>query len=388
MKLLVHDYSGHPFQVQLSRHLAARGHNVTHLFFSEFQTPRGDLEQRPTDPPNFRLQPVSIGRPFAKTSFIKRRKQEIQVGAEVAKVIAHVRPEIVLSANAPLDTQKCIIGATRQQNARFFFWLQDIYSTAITAIITQKFGPLGRITGGYYRKLETGMLAGSDGIIAISDDFLSFLEKNGVRTKATVIENWAPLDSFAAQSSHLKTMRDQRFRFLYSGTLGYKHDPDLLLSLAENSEADIHVHTEGPAAKYLQSEAQRRGLSESLRVSPWVPFNALPSVLAGADALIAMVGKDAGCYSVPSKVLTYLCAGKPLLLSVPSENLTARIVHRENAGLISAPDRIDEFLTNALRLQSDPELCAKLGKNGLAYAQRTFNIERITDRFEALLKEH
>ncbi len=28
MKILVHDYAGHPFQVQLSRALAQRGHQV------------------------------------------------------------------------------------------------------------------------------------------------------------------------------------------------------------------------------------------------------------------------------------------------------------------------------------------------------------------------
>jgi len=30
MRLLIHDYAGHPFQVQLSRELARRGHSVTH----------------------------------------------------------------------------------------------------------------------------------------------------------------------------------------------------------------------------------------------------------------------------------------------------------------------------------------------------------------------
>ena len=32
MKIIVHDYAGHPFQVQLSRRLASRGHEVLHLY--------------------------------------------------------------------------------------------------------------------------------------------------------------------------------------------------------------------------------------------------------------------------------------------------------------------------------------------------------------------
>ena len=51
MHLLIHDYSGHPFQVQLSRALARRGHRVTHLYnASNPTTPKGGLARRGDDP--------------------------------------------------------------------------------------------------------------------------------------------------------------------------------------------------------------------------------------------------------------------------------------------------------------------------------------------------
>ena len=43
MRIIVHDYAGHPFEVQLSRELAARGHDVLHLYCGSTHTPRGDL---------------------------------------------------------------------------------------------------------------------------------------------------------------------------------------------------------------------------------------------------------------------------------------------------------------------------------------------------------
>ena len=46
MRILVHDYAGHPFQVQLSRELARRGHEVRHAYASALQTPRGELVKR------------------------------------------------------------------------------------------------------------------------------------------------------------------------------------------------------------------------------------------------------------------------------------------------------------------------------------------------------
>ena len=53
MRIIVHDYVGHPFQVQLSRELARRGHEVLHLYCSSFVTPRGELTRRDDDPPGF-----------------------------------------------------------------------------------------------------------------------------------------------------------------------------------------------------------------------------------------------------------------------------------------------------------------------------------------------
>ena len=38
MRILVHDYAGHPFQVQLSRALAQRGHDVLHAYCASLQT--------------------------------------------------------------------------------------------------------------------------------------------------------------------------------------------------------------------------------------------------------------------------------------------------------------------------------------------------------------
>jgi hypothetical protein len=50
MRILVSDYSGHPFQVQLSRELARRGHSVTHTYSAGFQSPKGNLSVGDDDP--------------------------------------------------------------------------------------------------------------------------------------------------------------------------------------------------------------------------------------------------------------------------------------------------------------------------------------------------
>ena len=91
-------------------------------------------------------------------------------------------------------------------------------------------------------------------------------------------------------------------------------------------------------------------------------------------------------FSVPSKVQSYLCAGRPVLLAAPPENLAARIVARENAGLAMHPDDLDGFIAAAKKLAGDAELRRTLGENGRRYAERAYDILRTTDRFERVFE--
>ena len=62
MRILIHDYSGHPFQVQLSRELARRGNAVLHLYNgSNPTTPKGAVSKRDGD-----------GAPVTGQSFVPR----------------------------------------------------------------------------------------------------------------------------------------------------------------------------------------------------------------------------------------------------------------------------------------------------------------------------
>jgi glycosyltransferase involved in cell wall biosynthesis len=61
-------------------------------------------------------------------------------------------------------------------------------------------------------------------------------------------------------------------------------------------------------------------------------------------------------------------------------------VAREDAGIVVGPDDQAGFAAAAARLRDNPELRKQLGANGRAYAMRTFDIIRITDSFEKILR--
>jgi glycosyltransferase involved in cell wall biosynthesis len=318
MRIVVGDYAGHPFQVQLSRELARRGHTVLHQHFADFQTPKGRLKIEDGDPATLSIEAVTLGRPFAKHSFLKRRFQEVEVGKLFAEKMRRFAPDVVLASNFPLDTLNQVRRACKSGGWKFVFWQQDIYSMAIDRILSQKLGLLGRLIGKKYTALEKSLLRASDAVVTISEDFLPWLTKTfGVdRNHVTVIENWAPLDEIVPKPkenawSKEKGLADKKV-VLYTGTLGMKHDPSQILAVAKalQSQPDVAVVvvSEGPAARWLADQARDHGLS-CLSVLGFQPFNVYPNVLGSADVLISILEPDAGAFSVPSKVLSYLCAG-------------------------------------------------------------------------------
>jgi glycosyltransferase involved in cell wall biosynthesis len=112
----------------------------------------------------------------------------------------------------------------------------------------------------------------------------------------------------------------------------------------------------------------------------------VPEVLASADILLATLESDAGQFAVPSKVLSYLCAGRPLLLAAPGTNLAASIVERSGGGVVVDPDRPQEWIDSARCLAGDAHLRASLGVSARRYAEREFEISCIAARFEEVLE--
>lgn len=390
MRIVINDYSGHPFQVQLSRELARRGHDVLHLHFADFQTPKGELELRPDDPPCLSIEGVTLGAPFEKSTFIRRRRQEIAYGRAATRHLQQFRPDLVVGCNNPLDAQRVIQDWCRAANVPFVFWLQDLYSIAITEVLGRKFKLPGTLVGHYYQQLERRLLRNSAAIVAISDGFLDQLKQWTIDTSATaVIPNWAPLDALqvrpkANRWSRRMDLADKDL-VVYTGTLGFKHNPQTLVHLAHalsaRNNARVVVASEGPGADYLKAQAREGGLG-NLVVLPFQPMADYPDVLGAADILVSIIEPDAARFSVPSKVLSYLCSGRPLVLSVPATNLAARIVTGCGAGVALEPHDLDGFAGAIVRMLDHPQERIAAGLAARRYAERTFDISAITDRFE------
>ncbi len=396
MRILVHDYAGHAFPTSLSRELAARGHEVVHAFAGSLQTPRGDLQHGPGDAATleFREIPMDPEYPRYKYSFRRRRSMEIRYGQAAADFVRQWKPDAVLSGNTPTETQEPITRATVECGGRFYYWVQDFYSLAVDKLLRKKIPVAGGFIGAWYRRLDSRQFKRSSGIVTITEDFTPILAAEfGIDPgRISVVPNWAVIEEIPAlpKDNHWSRRHGlhDKFVFLYSGTIGMKHNPAMLLELAkrfrDNPSVEVVIVSEGIGAEWLRRESAAAGLT-NLRILPYQPFADLPSVLASGDVLVGILEEEAGVFSVPSKTLSYLCAARPLLLAVPKENLAARITRDHGAGLTVAPRDMEGFLAAASFLYDSPAERTEFGKKARAYAEATFPIEKTASTFEKIL---
>jgi glycosyltransferase involved in cell wall biosynthesis len=71
---------------------------------------------------------------------------------------------------------------------------------------------------------------------------------------------------------------------------------------------------------------------------------------------------------------------------MPAANLATRLVQGADAGIVVEPGDRAAFIAAARALVADAARRSELGRNARTYAERTFHIGSIAERFEAVLQ--
>src|SRR5687767_14994156 len=184
MRILVHDYSGHPFQAELSRELAARGHDVIHSTCRGYVSGKGNLDAG-GDEPNLRFEEIGRG-PVAKTSFLRRSVQETAFGFALVRQLQREKPEVVLIGNTPVPM--LVVAALYMWLARrrWLFWQQDVQAVAVRNFAGDKLPARWRIVARLVEVGERWACRRAEGVVVIADSFVDVHREWGPSDKVTV----------------------------------------------------------------------------------------------------------------------------------------------------------------------------------------------------------
>jgi colanic acid biosynthesis glycosyl transferase WcaI len=180
--------------------------------------------------------------------------------------------------------------------------------------------------------------------------------------------------------------RDQ-FLIMHTGNMGKKQDLMNVVRAAELSQDTpdllwLLVGT-GEERPMIEEEIARRRL-ENIRLLPLQPVEGLAEMYSAADILLLNQKAAVKDSVIPSKLLTYMAAGRLVLAAVSEKSEAAREIGNAQCGVQIGAEDPRALVEAVSRLRQDAVLRQELGANGRVYAIRNFAKQRVLHEYDQL----
>ena len=272
--------------------------------------------------------------------------------------------------------------------AQLVVHLQDLQPDAALSLNMMKWSPLIRLL----KWLESCIYRHASWIVPITDSMKENLRQKGVpEEKQSVHYNWIDVTAVSKLNDHLPRGKflcehpnaQAKFTVVYAGNIGVKQGLEVLVQLAQASQAykDIHYFIIGEGAMHSQLEKSVRdkGLN-NITFLPFMSQERYFEMLKDIDVSFVSQRPASGDVFFPSKLLGIMAMGKPLLISADQESELSTVVSNAGCGLVSTPDTPHLLLRNLLSLYKDQTLCRTLGQNGRQHV-KAYDRERVLSSF-------
>ena len=237
-KAILVDYGAYPFLLHFAERQIKREAITYYLYNGSFKSPNSGSAKSKYQQG---VEAVSLNNDakIRKDSLLARLQDERTWARILVRRLNTLHPTIIIAANCPLVVVAALKKWCTDHQAQFIFWLQDLHGPAITAAVQGKIPVIGHIAAWWFNRLERRLIRQSDHVIAICDLFAAHAESCGLSaSKISVQPNWAPIDEIPILQKKNSWSEKYGFHetvnFIYTGTLGHKHNPDLLIKTADH----------------------------------------------------------------------------------------------------------------------------------------------------------
>ena len=314
------------------------------------------------------------------------------VGTAAAAHLSGSKFDVVVNFGPPLIGPLMASTVVGRMHARQVTVIYDVYPDV--AIETGMLNNRGLIAIARWAERRTYQV--SDRIVVLSEGFRRTLVDKGVSSKKIdVIPVW--LDPDEIRPSHrLNRWRTAQgidpsaFVVLYAGTIGLVSGAEVMAEVADLLRDEPNLLFlfvgDGQAKAALQLAAKQRGLT-NIRFCPFQDRDRLNEVQATADVSIVTLAQGRARTSVPSKVIGYLAAGRPIIASVDRDSDTAGCVLAGPSGMVVPPGDVEQIAAAILSLKHDPELRAEFAASARSQFDAGYGGPAVLLRFAQLLEE-
>jgi len=217
--------------------------------------------------------------------------------------------------------------------------------------------------------------------------------KNVPSRKVQVLPNWIDTDELVPlpRSNWFseKYNLDGKFVVGYAGTLGMSQGLLSIIDAAEllkdNKDILFFIVGDGIEKSTMLERANKKGLN-NIRFLPMQPKEVYPWVLAASDVQLVTLNKRVKTPVVPSKILSIMAAGRPLIGSMPLEGDAPRLIKEANCGLCVGPESGPEIAKAVLELKNNHDLREELSTSGRSYVVENLSLKKLVSRLEEIFE--
>jgi colanic acid biosynthesis glycosyl transferase WcaI len=282
------------------------------------------------------------------------------------------------------------------KRSRYIFHVQDLQPDAALGLGMVKSGAFMRLLHGVERFSYRHAVA----VSGISESMMAAFNRKGVPAeKCWYFPNWvsgraARMDPAAHSFRESQGIPPDALLAVYAGNLGRKQGLRVLLEAGRLlkpcspgerfSSIWIVIAGDGVMRAELEQELARDPAPNFLLL-PLLPEPAYRAMLAEATVGIVTQAKGSGQVVFPSKLLTIVAAGLPVLAVAEADSDLARSVAKGNFGVNVPPAEPEQVAQALLNLALQPEVLQQMAGNGRHWVQN-FSADKILGEFEEKLR--
>ena len=242
----------------------------------------------------------------------------------------------------------------------------------------------------FLRAAEYTAYRRADAVVVLTEGFAEELTRHGMRGRRLhVVPDSEDLDSFRPTRTRAETRRrlgldpDQPL-VTHIGSIGRKQGLRVTARAASRDQTGACwlLVGDGPERPAIERSAP----AGRMRFLTFLPRPDLADVLAASDIALLTQRRRVIESVIPSKLLTYMAAGLPIVAAVHIHSEAARLIRSARCGLVVEPETPGLLGDAIAELLADPDRRRRLGAAGRLFAEREFDRSKVLARQAAILE--
>ena len=326
----------------------------------------------------------------SRVTSVKRVLHEASfIASSLARALFQAKPDLLLVVSPPLGLAVNAFVLSRLWRIPYVFDVEDLQPDAAAEL-----GMLPKPVLSLMYKVERFAYRHAALVSTITAGMQNRIIEKGVPAARTALfeprsdSSLASLSSDEGLAFRRKFSLEGKFIVSHSGNMGVKQGLGVILDAAalnQNDESTVFLIVgDGAVRSQIQERAKQLELG-NVRFLPLLESTEFRGFLNASDICLVTQQRSVSDMVFPSKTVTYLAAGCPVIASVNGNSEVARAIEDSRAGLVVEPENAQALLSAVQELRTGD--ITRYGRNAMQYAAMRWSAERVLGFFQAKLVE-